>query len=105
MKIIKILLLPLILIALYSCQNTVDALQGKKRSDKSDEFLVEKKSPLTLPPDFNELPQPKDNEQITLNTENQSSVKKILNIESNQTSANTSKNRSIEKSIIEKINN
>ena len=27
---------------LYSCQTATEALQGKKRSDQSDEFLVEK---------------------------------------------------------------
>ena len=30
-------------ILLYSCQATKDALEGKKRSEQSDEFLVEKK--------------------------------------------------------------
>ena len=35
---------------LYSCQTASEALQGKKRSDQSDEFLVEKKNPLAMPP-------------------------------------------------------
>ena len=33
---------------LYSCQTATEALQGKKRSDQSDEFLVEKKNPLAV---------------------------------------------------------
>ena len=41
---------------LYSCQTATEALQGKKRSDQSDEFLVEKKNPLAMPPDFDKLP-------------------------------------------------
>ena len=38
----------------------------KKRS--TDEFLVEKKSPLVMPPDYNELPIPKEKiEQTDIN--------------------------------------
>ena len=45
----------LLIISLYSCQSVKDALSGKKY-ESSDEFLVIKKNPLVLPPDFNELP-------------------------------------------------
>jgi len=47
----------LCLLFLYSCQSVKDGLTGKKR-DKSDEFLVIKKNPLEIPPDFNDLPVP-----------------------------------------------
>ena len=57
-------------ILLYSCQATKEALGGKKRSEQGDEFLVEKKNPLVLPPNFDELPKP-DNTQIS-NEENKS---------------------------------
>ena len=56
---IKKLFLLLIIISLYSCQSVKDALSGKKY-ESSDEFLVIKKNPLVLPPDFNELPEPED---------------------------------------------
>ena len=46
------------LIILSGCSGAKDALQGKKRSDTSDEFLIEKKNPLTKPPAYNELPVP-----------------------------------------------
>ena len=49
----------ILLFFLCSCQNVKDALSGKKY-ENSDEFLVIKKNPLILPPNFNELPQPKD---------------------------------------------
>ena len=42
-----------------SCQGVKDALQGKKY-ENSDEFLVIKKNPLVLPPNFNDLPTPRD---------------------------------------------
>tara|TARA_B100000575_G_scaffold228781_1_gene189615 strand:+ start:140 stop:391 length:252 start_codon:yes stop_codon:yes gene_type:complete len=35
------------------------AFQNQKKNN-TDEFLVEKKSPLVMPPDFNELPIPKE---------------------------------------------
>ena len=49
----------IILFFLSSCQNVKDALSGKKY-ENSDEFLVIKKNPLVLPPNFNDLPTPKD---------------------------------------------
>ena len=49
----------IILFLLCSCQNVKDALSGKKY-ENSDEFLVIKKNPLVLPPNFNDLPTPKD---------------------------------------------
>ena len=49
----------IILLFLTSCQCVKDALTGKKY-ENSDEFLVIKKNPLVLPPNFNELPTPKD---------------------------------------------
>ena len=58
-EMIKKLFLLLIIISLYSCQNVKDALSGKKY-ESSDEFLVIKKNPLVLPPDFNKLPTPED---------------------------------------------
>ena len=47
------------LFALSSCQGVKDALSGKKY-ENSDEFLVIKKNPLVLPPNFDDLPSPKD---------------------------------------------
>ena len=58
MKIKKILSVILSLILLNSCTGFSDAIQGKKRSENSDEFLVQKKNPLTAPPDMDELPVP-----------------------------------------------
>ena len=63
MKIKKILSVILSLILLNSCTGFSDAIQGKKRSENSDEFLVQKKNPLTAPPDMDELPVPSDQEK------------------------------------------
>tara|TARA_B100000989_G_C19230358_1_gene339637 strand:- start:28 stop:360 length:333 start_codon:yes stop_codon:yes gene_type:complete len=54
----KFFLLTIVLL-LYSCQSVKDALTGKKY-ESSDEFLVIKKNPLVVPPDFKSLPEPSD---------------------------------------------
>ena len=42
MKFKKIIILLFSVLFLLSCSNAKDALQGKKRSENSDEFLIEK---------------------------------------------------------------
>ena len=60
MKLIKFLFLSLILsVLLISCKGVKETLSMKKKKNV-DEFLIEKKNPLVLPPNFNELPTPKD---------------------------------------------
>ena len=75
MKFKKIIIFLSSLLFLLSCSGAKDALQGKKRADNSDEFLVEKKSPLLMPPNFNELPIPKS-ESILENNQNDE-IKKL----------------------------
>ena len=54
----KIILIILI-VSLNSCESVKNALTGKKY-ESSDEFLVIKKNPLVVPPDFQSLPEPND---------------------------------------------
>jgi len=109
MKIKKILSVILSLILLNSCTGFSDAIQGKKRSENSDEFLVQKKNPLTAPPDMDELPVPSDQEKRSeeIFVDDSDKIKKALNIESNKTedNNNTNNKKNIEKLILEKINN
>ena len=46
------------LIILMGCQSVKNTLSLKKEQSV-DEFLIEKKNPLVLPPDYSELPVPK----------------------------------------------
>ena len=105
MKIKKITTLLFFVLFLYSCSGAKDALQGKKRSENSDEFLVQKKNPLTVPPDIDELPVPLDQEEAQ--TDDQEDIKKVLKIDENKSTNSESGNEnqnSLEKSILEKIN-
>ena len=56
-----------------SCGSVSEGFKLKK-SNSGDEFLVEKKNPLVLPPDFSELPKPGNT--------NMSNIKKEDNFES-----------------------
>ena len=82
MKFKKITILLFSIFFLFSCSGAKDALQGKKRSENSDEFLVEKKNPLTVPPDIDELPVPLDQEeQEAIEDQEGIDIKKVLKIE------------------------
>ena len=104
-KIFKISRLLFFLIFLYSC-GVGEALQGKKRSDQGDEFLIDKKNPLVMPPDFDKLPKPGEaNVSSTKEIEtNQSNIKDLLkSSENTQTSSSNEVSTSIESSILKKI--
>ena len=100
---LKILTLFFVIIFLYSCQTAQEALQGKKRSEQGDEFLVQKKNPLTLPPDFEKLPIPGQDEE-SLYSDEKSEVKNLL-IENKEEDNTFQQNKtgSLEDSILEKI--
>ena len=87
---------------LYSCSGLSDAgkVLRNEKVNKNDEFLVKKRQPLTVPPNFNELPKPKS--QVKKRDHNQSIEQKIrLGVEENKTTSN--KTTSTEKSIINQI--
>ena len=97
----------LTLLLLNACGTVAEGLGGSKKKG-SDEFLVEKKAPLILPPSFDELPEPgeKADENITSTKEEISSIEEIINKSSSTDTSEKNNNlkNSIEESIIEKIN-
>ena len=89
---------------LTSCQGVKQGLTGSKKNNK-DEFLVEKKNPLTKPPDIDELPVPLDQEEKEkVETVD---IKKVLEIDDTKSTTTISDgdNQSLEQSVLEKINN
>ena len=102
-KVIKIFIISLIL---TSCQTAKDALSLKKKSG-GDEFLVEKKSPLVMPPEYGMLPMP-DSANQSQKKVNDNSVKDLLikNKKKNKdvsVNDNSTQATSIEKLILKKI--
>ena len=112
-KIFKITRLLFFFLFLYSCGSVGEALQGKKRSDQGDEFLIDKKNPLAMPPDFDKLPKPGEaNIGSTKDiVSNQSNIKDLLKkqndcvIENNcdENTLSSDEPSSIESSILKKI--
>ena len=96
----KNILILLIYIYLVSCSGFSDA--GKVlRNEKittTDEFLVKKRDPLVLPPDYKKIPQPGTKRN---NDQSDQKIKKILSIEEE---IKTNKNSStVEESILNRI--
>ena len=101
----KNLIIIIALIFVYSCSGAKDALQGKKRSEQSDEFLVEKKHPLELPPDFDDLPVPlEQGEGEIIQANNEQDIKNILELDTNEENSQEINSQSLEQLILEKIN-
>ncbi len=87
MKLFKSTLIFFLLIfLLISCQSVKDTLSMKKKKSY-DEFLIEKKNPLTLPPNFSKLPKPKDKEE--------KEAEENLDIDLSTVLENTGENKSI----------
>ena len=90
---------------LASCSSVKESMCSKKNN--SDEFLVEKKSPLLMPPDFDELPIPNSENTKSIN-EKSSDLKEFItkseNTNDNSDNSENSKS-SFEKLLIEKIKN
>ena len=91
-----------IIIFLTGCNSLKEGLEGNKKSKNAEEFLIQKKNPLVLPPDFSKLPTPKNVSEIQ--TIDDFNLEDILKKESSETNKeNISKSNSIEKSVLNKI--
>ena len=98
------ILLILSTILLSNC-STVQKAFDPQNKNTSEEFLVEKKAPLSMPPSFEELPIP-SNQKInkenqtnnieSLITEKNNDIEKLENVESD---------KDFEQSILDKIKN
>jgi hypothetical protein len=85
-----------------SCSSLKEGFVNQKKNN-SDEFLVEKKSPLVMPPDYNELPIP--NEE-NINKESNEIKSLISKSKKDEIEENfDEKSSSFEGSILEKIKN
>ena len=97
----------LLILFLNSCGTVAEGLGGSKKNG-SEEFLVEKKSPLVLPPSFGELPEPgkEPEKNIVSSKKDTSDIEDIINQNSSTSISEKSddKKNSIEQTIIKKIN-
>ena len=100
MKYLRLLLLIKLTLLIYSCGTIKEGFTNQKKNS-SDEFIVEKKSPLIMPPNFDELPLPGSEKDKSNSNDN-----KIKSLVSNNDDINKKSkdiNQSFEESIVEKI--
>ena len=86
-----------------SCQSIKNAVSGVKQ-ENSDEFLVQKKHPLVLPPDFTDLPVPFEKSAEATEVQIEDNIEKLLGMENNtKSTSGTSDSSSIESFVLKKI--
>ncbi len=104
MKTSKLLIMVFCLsLTLFSCTSFKDAgkVLRNEKTNTTDEFLVKKKEPLTMPPDFDKIPEPSS--MKTEGNSDQDKIKKILKASDNKNKNTKSSNSSTETSILNRI--
>ena len=102
---IRIIFFIVIPLFLASCQSIKDGLSGKK-SENSDEFLVQKKNPLVLPPDYMKLPKPQDEiegEDEMSKIKEETDIKKILQVKEQKEKSSSGNYGNAEEFVLENI--
>ena len=105
MKLINnILKIFIVSLFLFSCSGGLDGFKFKRKSTTGDEFLIEKKDPLVLPPDFSKLPNPEEEIEETEKEESQIEIVfKNDNPENDKNENTNTSSTGLEKSILKKI--
>ncbi len=95
-------LLIFILVLITSCGGFKEAgkVLRNEKTNSTDEFLVKKRDPLILPPDYDSVPEPKTSNESRKKEENK--IKDILKKTDEKTSSDTTSS-SIENSILKNI--
>ena len=88
-----------LLLLFSSCSTLKDGFESQ-RKNSTEEFLVEKKKPLVIPPDYNKLPTPSEDKI----EENQ--IEKLFekDNEDKNVNSNNNENKTTENFILDKIN-
>ena len=92
---------------LLSCSDGLKGFKLKKKSTSGDEFLIQKKDPLVLPPDFSKLPNPDEEVKEKKREDNEESqIEMLLKEDNSDVQENENSNSSdsgLKKSILKKI--
>ena len=100
MRYTKTLYLISLIFLLHSCGTIKEGFTNQKKTS-SDEFLVEKKSPLVMPPDYSELPFPKKKANEEVSETNK--IKELVSNDNNENNKTNNPNLSFEELLLEKI--
>ena len=101
----KLLFLTLVLFIANGCSGVKEAFDPQRKNG-SEEFLVEKKAPLSIPPNFYELPIPKSEkpEEIEQKDDIKSLILDLENNQQNSSNKEISSENNLEISILNQIN-
>ena len=99
MKLFNIFLLFLIVI-LNSCNSNVGKILRNEKLNTTDEFLVKKKDPLILPPDFEKIPTPGSLSEPSYTNEDE--FREIIK-KTKRNKTNKKNSSSVEESILKRI--
>ena len=101
MKIInKTFLIVITISLLTSCSG----FKLKKKSTSGEEFLIEKKDPLVLPPDYSELPKPNEQNNQSIDDDDQIKLETVFNDDSLNTNSDDKETVSgLKESVLKKI--
>ena len=97
----KFFLMTTILIFTMSCQSVKDGLTMQKKNN-SDEFLIKKKNPLVLPPDYDKLPEP-GNSEFKDKKKEINEIELLLKSGVENNSTNSKKKSQVEEMILKEI--
>ena len=102
----KILILLNIFLIVSSCGTLKEGFKNQKKNN-SDEFLVQKKSPLVMPPEYDKLPVPNQQEDEVKNSEAEPIKELILNKDDQNQKLNEKSDVSnnLKNKLLEKIKN
>lgn len=89
-----------LIVTLSGCKSVKEGLTGSKKNN-NDEFLIEKKNPLTKPPDYEKLPNPEMVSVSDNDEDDEFDLKKLLG--QTQKKSTQNKNSSLNKSVLDKI--
>ena len=102
---IKLIVILFFIIFLSSCSTVKEGFKNQKKNN-TDEFLVQKKSPLVMPPNYKELPIPKISNNEFDKKENE--IQTLINKEKKEDVDYVDLEgdfKKLEKNLIEKIRN
>ena len=101
MKIInKTFLIVITISLLTSCSG----FKLEKKSTSGEEFLIEKKDPLVLPPDYSELPKPNEQNNQSIDDDDQIKLETVFNDDSlNNNSDDKETESGLKESVLKKI--
>tara|TARA_Y100000768_G_C23462502_1_gene444387 strand:- start:221 stop:532 length:312 start_codon:yes stop_codon:yes gene_type:complete len=100
MKNLSLIILFCLISALYSCGTIKEGFTNQKKKS-SDEFLVEKKSPLIMPPEYDDLPIPKQNGEEIF--EEDSKIKDLVSYNETKVNSTEDSSKNFEEMLLKKI--